>query len=210
MSYHFQHCIADLKRRSGISIKSFSSALPGTWWPFLLLFNVCFMYHWLRWAMAARVCLCINILDDTKNTKKITDFRFHIPLYSLVCESLLYATEILFYFFESLLLEVTGRDWCHGADRLAPCTWSLSGWDSMLMELGGAIEEDFKTQAVQCWLVQDGHDVHKLPTWIEGWCSMKTKRHLLAYQLHGKRWHFPFWLCMAEFKREKITVLAQK
>lgn len=157
------------------------------------------MYHWLRWATAARVCLCINILDNT---------MCHIPLDSIVCICL--QTEIFFYFFEPVLLEVTGRDWCHGADRLAPCTWSLSGRDSMLMELGGAIEEDFKTQAVQCWLVQDGRDVHKLPTWIEGWRSMKTKRHLLAYQLHGKRWHFPFWLCMAEFKKEKITALVQK
>lgn len=156
-------------------------------------------YVWLRRAMAARVCLCINILDNT---------MCHIPLYSIVCICL--QTEICFYFFEPVLLEVAGRDWCHGVDRLAPCTWSLSGQDSMLMELGGATEEDFKTQAVQCWLVQDGHDVHKLPTWIEGWCSMKTKRHLLAYQLHGKRWHFPFWLCMAEFKKEKITALVQK
>lgn len=58
-------------------------------------------------------------------------------------------------------------------------------------------------KAIQCWLVQDGFDVHKLPTWIEGWCSMKTKRHLLAYQLHGKQWHFPFGSAWPSSKREE-------
>lgn len=60
-----------------------------------------------------------------------------------------------------------------------------------------------KKQALQCWLVQDGSDVHKLLTWIEGWCSMKTKRHLLVYQLHGKQWHFPFGSAWPSSKREE-------
>lgn len=111
------------------------------------------------------------------------------------------------FLFLPVLLEITGCEWCHWAERLAASTWSLSGWDSTLMGLGGAIEEDFKKkqkkQAIQCWLVQDGFDVHKLPTWIEGWCSMKTKRHLLAYQLHGKQWHFPFGSAWPSSKREE-------
>lgn len=60
-----------------------------------------------------------------------------------------------------------------------------------------------QTQALQCWLVQDGCDVHKWLTWIEGLCSMKTKRHLLAYQLHGKQWHFPFGSAWPSSNREE-------
>lgn len=48
------------------------------------------------------------------------------------------------FLFLPVLLEITGCEWCHWAERLAASTWSLSGWDSTLMGLGGAIEEDFK------------------------------------------------------------------
>lgn len=75
-------------------------------------------------------------------------------------------------------------------------------WDSAA-PLKKTSKKQKKKQAIQCWLVQDGFDVHKLPTWIEGWCSMKTKRHLLAYQLHGKQWHFPFGSAWPSSKREE-------
>lgn len=113
------------------------------------------------------------------------------------------------FLFVPVLLEITRCEWCQGADR-------LTGWqrppeaspDGTARSWGLAAplkktSKKKKKKPLQCWLVQDGCDVHKWLTWIEGWCSMKTKRHLLAYQLHGKQWHFPFGSAWPSSKREE-------
>lgn len=85
--------------------------------------------------------LCKAHVRKLKEKKKVK----LTPLDTLKTKTLnKYSTVCICFLFLPVLLEITGCEWCHWAERLAASTWSLSGWDSTLMGLGGAIEEDFK------------------------------------------------------------------